>query len=87
MTAIFELPLPSETLNPDDASRSQAPRHATASAPGSTPTAGSPHANRAGRPIVGRMYARLKLAGIDAATLAPQGWTRISRGYARVQTA
>ena len=32
------------------------------------------HTNRAGRPIVGRMYARLKLAGIEASALAPQAW-------------
>ena len=30
------------------------------------------HTNRAGRPIVGRMYARLKMAGIEAAAQGAQ---------------
>ncbi len=34
------------------------------------------HKNKAGRPIVGRLYARLRMSGIHAPSLAsPTGWT------------
>ena len=74
MTALFELHLPSETLAADE----------LADITGSWTNDGQRswldtnrwkyHTNRAGRPIVGRMYARLKLSGIEASALTPQAW-------------
>lgn len=73
MTAIFEFPLPSETLEPGELERIT----------GATQRAGQIawldinswlfHKNKAGEPIVGRMYARLRMAGINPVALTTSG--------------
>ena len=75
MTAIFELHLPSETLAADELADVTGARTGDGQRTWLDANRWKYHTNRAGRPIVGRMYARLKLAGIEASTLAPQGWT------------
>lgn len=75
MTAIFEMPISSETLSQDEivlitgCSR-RADQVAWLQAEGWTFVK-----NKAAEPIVGRMYARLKLSGINPNTLtSPSGW-------------
>lgn len=74
MTAIFELHLPSETLAADELSEITGARTSDGQRAWLDANRWKYHTNRAGRPIVGRMYARLKLAGIEASALTPQGW-------------
>ena len=72
MTAIFELPLPSETLNADEIAEITGAKTCDGQRSWLDTNRWKYHTNRAGRPIVGRLYTRLKLAGIGASTLAPQ---------------
>jgi hypothetical protein len=72
MTAIFELPLLSETLKPDEVAEITGAKSCDGQRSWLDINRWKYHTNRAGRPIVGRLYARLKLAGIDASALAPQ---------------
>ena len=74
MTAIFELPIPSETLAADELSEITGARTSDGQRSWLDANRWKYHTNRAGRPIVGRMYARLKLAGIEASALTPQAW-------------
>ena len=74
MTAIFELPLPSETLAADELSEITGSKTHDGQRTWLDANRWKYHTNRAGRPIVGRMYARLKLAGIEASALTPQAW-------------
>ena len=74
MTAIFELPLPSETLNPDEIVEITGAKTCDGQRSWLDANRWKYHTNRAGRPIVCRMYARLKLAGIEASALTPQAW-------------
>lgn len=75
MTAIFEMPISSETLSQDEivfitgCSR-RADQVIWLEAQGWTFIK-----NKAGEPIIGRMYARLKLSGINPSTLTnPSTW-------------
>jgi hypothetical protein len=73
MSALFELPLSSETLTPDE----------VAAITGCTrrgdqiawlEAAGWTHVrNKAGEPVIGRLYVRLRLAGISPAALVSTG--------------
>lgn len=74
MTAIFELPLPSETLASDELSEITGAKTHDGQRTWLDANRWKYHTSRAGRPIVGRMYARLKLAGIEASALTPQAW-------------
>jgi len=74
VTAIFELPIPSETLAADELSEITGARTSDGQRSWLDANRWKYHTNRAGRPIVGRMYARLKLAGIEASALTPQAW-------------
>ena len=74
MTAIFELPIPSETLAADELADVTGARTGDGQRSWLDANLWKYHTNREGRPIVGRMYARLKLAGIDASALTPQAW-------------
>lgn len=75
MTAIFELPLPSETLNPDEVAEITGAKTFGGQLSWLETNRWKYHTNRAGRPIVGRLYARLKLSGIDASALVLQPWS------------
>ncbi len=74
MTALFELPLPSETLATDELAEITGAQTNRGQAEWLAASGWRYHTNRAGRPIVGRMYARLKLAGIEASAITPQAW-------------
>lgn len=76
MSALFEMSLSSETLNQEELQAitgcaRRADQVAWLKAEGWAYVQ-----NRAGEPIVGRLYARLKLAGISPnALISPGGWT------------
>jgi Domain of unknown function (DUF4224) len=76
MSALFELPLSSETLTQDEVAEitgcsRRGDQVAWLCAAGWTYVT-----NRAGDPIVGRLYARLRLAGITPNSLVMHGgWT------------
>jgi hypothetical protein len=74
MTAIFELHLPSETLASEELAEITGARINSGQIEWLTASGWRYHTNRAGRPIVGRLYARLKLAGIEASALTTQTW-------------
>ncbi|MBK6907835.1 MAG: DUF4224 domain-containing protein [Rhodocyclaceae bacterium] len=75
MTAFFEMPIASETLAPEEIVQitgcaRRADQMAWLQAEGWTFVK-----NKAGEPIVGRLYARLRLAGISTSTLTGvSGW-------------
>lgn len=69
MTALFEMPLASETLSADEVQEITGAARKTDQV-GWLETHGWHYLrNRAGEPIVGRLYARLKLAGLSPQTL------------------
>ena len=75
MTAMFEMPLSSETLSTDELQQiTGCARRADQVA--WRQTEGWTHVrNRAGEPVVGRLYARMRLAGITpSAMVASGGW-------------
>ena len=74
MPAIFEMPLPSETLDADELFEVTGSKTADGHRTWLDLNRWKYHTSRSGRPVVGRMYARLKLAGIEASALLPQGW-------------
>ena len=73
MTAIFEMPLASETLTRDELADITGSSRRAEQIKWLTGNAWTYHTNRAGEPIVGRMYARLKLSGIQPAVMATSG--------------
>lgn len=75
MTAIFEFPLQDETLSEEEIVKITGCARKAEQIEWLTCAGWEFHKNRAGQPIVGRMYARLRLAGITPATmLASGGW-------------
>ncbi len=73
MTAIFEIPLSSELLSEEEI-ESITGCHRRADQISWLNTNGwTYHKNRAGAPIVGRLYARLRLAGITPSVMAASG--------------
>ncbi len=73
MTAIFEFPLPSETMDPDELTRITGCGRKGDQIEWLICNGWQFHKNKAGEPIVGRMYARLRLAGITPAAIATTG--------------
>lgn len=73
MTAIFEFPLPSETLEPEELNRITGAARKSDQIEWLTCNGWTFHKNRAGEPVVGRMYARLRMAGITPAAMATTG--------------
>ena len=77
MSAIFELALPSETLSTDEVSEISGCSRKSDQIDWLKQNGWHFLQNRAGAPVIGRLYARLKLAGINPAALAtPEagGW-------------
>lgn len=75
MTAIFEFPLQDETLSEDEVAKITGCARQSDQVDWLRSAGWEFHKNRAGKPIVGRMYARLRMAGIvPAAMMAPGGW-------------
>lgn len=73
MSAIFEMVLASETLTPDEVSEISGSKRQNDQVEWLKRNGWAFHKNKAGAPIVGRLYARLKLAGIDAQVLTTNG--------------
>lgn len=77
MSAMFEIPLPTETLSPEEVSDISGCKRDADQIDWLKRNGWTFVQNRAGTPKVGRLYARLKLAGINPALLAaPEatGW-------------
>lgn len=77
MSAIFEIPLASETLSAEEVSDISGCARSADQVDWLKRNGWAFVQNRAGAPKVGRLYARLKLAGINPAVLAPPqetGW-------------
>lgn len=73
MSAMFELPLPSETLSADEISDISGCSRKSDQIDWLKQNGWHYLKNRAGAPVIGRLYARLKLAGINPAALATIG--------------
>ena len=76
MSAIFEMTIPTETLDHDEIVQISGCSRKSDQIDWLTSNGWIYHRNKAGEPVVGRLYARLKMSGINAANLAtPGGWT------------
>ena len=73
MAAIFEMPIASETLTADELAQITGCARRGDQIEWLTVNGWTYHKNRAGEAIVGRLYARLKMAGITPAALATSG--------------
>lgn len=77
MSAIFELPISSETLSEDEVSDISGCSRKSDQIEWLTKNGWVFFQNRAGAPKIGRLYARLRMAGINPASLnapATTGW-------------
>lgn len=77
MSAIFELPITSETLTDDEVSEISGCIRKSDQVDWLTKNGWVFFQNRAGTPKIGRLYARLRMAGINTAALAAPaagGW-------------
>jgi len=77
MSAMFELPLPSETLEPEEIVKISGCKRDSDQVDWLKKNNWVFFQNRSGAPIIGRLYARLKMAGINPAMLATpeaSGW-------------
>ena len=76
MTAMFELPLHSETLTADEVIDISGSSRKNDQIEWLKRNGWIFHQNRAGMPVIGRLYARMKLAGINPAAMAmsDRGW-------------
>lgn len=72
MTAIFEFPIYSETLGPAEIEEITGAKTAAAQISWLKNNGWAFLVKKSGYPVVGRMYARLKLSGITPADLAPK---------------
>jgi len=76
MGAMFEMALPSETLAAEEVAQICGCQRKADQIEWLVKNGWTFHKNRAGDPIVGRMYARLKLSGINPQSMvASGGWT------------
>lgn len=76
MSAIFEMPIPSETLEPEEIGKISGCQRKSDQVEWLKANGWIFHKNKADDPIVGRLYARLKLAGINPTSLVTGGgWT------------
>jgi hypothetical protein len=73
MSAIFEMPIESETLTPEEIAQITGCSRRGDQTEWLSNNGWTFFRNRAGAPIVGRLYARLKLAGITPAALTTTG--------------
>jgi hypothetical protein len=73
MTALFDFPLASETLSPPELVDITGAKSAVGQRQWLDANSWQYVLTRAGQPVVGRMNARLRLAGINPATLATAG--------------
>jgi len=73
MSAIFEFPISSETLTPEEVVQITGCARKSDQVEWLTCNGWTFHRNRAGEPIIGRMYARLRMAGITPTAIATTG--------------
>lgn len=73
MTAIFEFPMPSEILSSDEVAEITGCARRGDQVEWLAQNGWVFHQNKAKEPIVGRMYARLRMAGITPAAMATTG--------------
>jgi len=69
----FEIPLATEILTPDEIEAITGAQHAALQIKWLTENGWKHHTTRANRPVVGRLYARFKMAGIEMAQVQG-GW-------------
>lgn len=75
MTAMFEMSIPSETLSVEELQQITGCGRRSDQVTWLDAQGWTYVKNRAGDPVVGRMYTRLRLAGIaPAAVISPTGW-------------
>ena len=74
MTTLFEMPIPSETLDPEELVKITGCSRKADQVEWLASNGWTHHRTRAGEAVVGRLYARLKMAGINPAGLASAGW-------------
>lgn len=74
MSAIFEIPLESEFLTPEELEGITGNKQASSQCAWLDSNHWTYHKTAANKPIVGRLYARLKMAGITPAALSTGGW-------------
>ncbi len=72
MTALFEMSLKSETLTYDELREITGCSRASDQLKWLEANNWTHHKNKGGEAVVGRLYARLKMAGINAESIAPQ---------------
>lgn len=76
MSALIEMAIQSETLDAKEIAEITGASHRAKQVEWLVLNRWTHHTNRAGEPIVGRFYARLKMAGINPAGIAPsEPWT------------
>jgi hypothetical protein len=73
MSAIFELPIESETLSVEELGTITGCVRKSDQIEWLSCNGWTHHKNKAGEPIVGRLYARLKMAGITPVALTTAG--------------
>lgn len=74
MSAIFDFPMDAEILSGDELMLITGSTRKKDQVDWLTNNGWMFHKNKAGDPIVGRLYARLKLAGINPPSLGSGGW-------------
>lgn len=74
MSAIFEIPLESEFLTPEELEGITGSKQSAGQLAWLNKYHWVYHTTGANKPIVGRLYARLKMAGITPAALSTGGW-------------
>ncbi len=74
MSTIFQIPLNSETLSLDEVHEITGCARKSEQINWLMNNGWEFHTNRAGEPIVGRLFARLRLAGITPNTMSVRGW-------------
>ncbi|WP_431477796.1 DUF4224 domain-containing protein [Massilia eburnea] len=76
MSAMFELPLHSETLSAEELVEISGSSRKNDQIDWLKRNGWIFHQNKAGMPVIGRLYARMKLAGINPAAMAmnDRGW-------------
>ena len=72
MSALFEFPIFSETLGPAEIEEITGAKTSTNQISWLKENSWSYLVKKSGHPVVGRMYARLKLSGINPADMAPK---------------
>lgn len=73
MTAIFEFPLLDETLSPEEVEKITGHARKAEQATWLTNNHWAFHQNKRDEPIIGRLYARLKMAGINPSAMTTTG--------------